>query len=502
MRIVSILIFVMVLIFGCAKEKAIKIETSDQFTDELKELKTYFQIPGLAASVEKDGELVYQKYFGYSDLELKTKLDTTTLFPVASLTKVFSGVLIMKLAEEGKLSLDDPLVKYLPQAEISDSIRVKHILSHTSQGEIGKNFYYSYRFGALTAVIMQASQKPFDAYMNEAIFTPLGLKNTHLLKDSIQVVQNNLTIAKPYILNDSITTGFIDYGYSASAGIVSNLNDLHIFNAALDNNTLISEASKKEMFSGLDPGLPYSYGIFNQEFQGEELVWGYGQYDCYSSLLLKVPSKKLTLTLLANNNLMSDPARLIYGDAMSSLFALSFLKNYVFLAPEMELFETEASLKNSTDYTNADFYRKKLLAQALASSFMARFDTQHFKSSEALLNITFSKFPDYLEYADLNLLHTLTFLKDVAFYNDLGEFNQFDKKIEAISKKLLKQDPDHPYVNVYMGVYHDRKANQEKAFYHFKQIVEADNFSSFWYTTEAINWIKKNKPDYKMSNLK
>ncbi|GAA4275144.1 hypothetical protein GCM10022258_44400 [Aquimarina gracilis] len=492
----------MVLIFGCTKEKAIKVETSDQFTDELKELKTYFQIPGLAASVQKDGELVYQKYFGYSDLESKTKLDTTTLFPVASLTKVFSGVLIMKLAEEGKLSLDDPLQKYLHNVKLNDSILVKHILSHTSQGAIGKNFYYSYRFGALTAVIAEASKKPFDTYMHEAIFTPLGLKNTHLLKDSIQIAQNSLKIAKPYFLKDSITTGFIDYGYSASAGIVSDINDLHIFNKALDNNTLISEASKKLMFSGLDPSLPYSYGIFNQEFQGENLIWGYGQYDCYSSLFLKVPSKKLTLTLLANNNLMSDPARLIYGDAMSSLFALSFLKNYVFLEPEMALFENQESLKSSADYASTDIYRKKLLAQALASSFMAQFDNQHIEISEVLLNKTFSEFPDYLQYADLNLLHTLTFLKEVTFYKELGEFDQFDEKIEAISAKLLKVDPEHPYVNVYMGVYHDRKGNQEKAFYHFKQIVEADNFSKFWYTSEAMNWIAKNKPDYNMSNAK
>ncbi|MBP2834116.1 beta-lactamase family protein [Aquimarina sp. U1-2] len=495
MKTVFRLVFTL-LIFACSKEKEVKIDVADKFTKDLKELKDYFQVPGLAVSIQKDEKIVYQKYLGYSDLESKTKLDSTVLFPVASLTKIFSSVLLMKLMEEEKLSLDDPVKKYMPDVALNDSILIKHILSHTSQGEIGKNFYYSYRFGALTRVISEASKKPFDEYMNEVIFDPLGLKNTYLLKNASQVTQNDLRIATPYLLEDSISLGNIDYGFSASAGIVSNINDLHIFNKALDNNTLISEKSKKVMFSGLDQRLPYSYGIFNQKFQGEDLIWGYGQYDCYSSLLLKIPSKKLTLTILANNNLISDPARLIYGDVLSSLFALSFLKNYIYSEKEMILFENEASLQDSNRVSNPELYRKKLLAQALASSFMARFDIQHIKTSEKLLTKVFFEFPDYLAYADLNLLHTLTFLKDVTFYKELEEFNQFDKKIETISTKLLEEDPENPYVNVYMGIYHNRKGNKEKAFYHFKRIVEADNFSKFWYTAEAKKWIKQHKPEF------
>ncbi len=491
MRLLLVFGFIIISVSSCAKKKEEpQFDRAKQFTKELAQLKDYFQIPGLAVSIEKDDEIIYKNYSGYADLKLQTELDSTHIFPIASLTKVFSGVLIMKLVEQGKVSLDEPIKTYVPQMNPSDSILVKHILSHTSQGDIGKKFYYSSRFGILTNVIEKASGLSFKEYMDSEIFQPLGLKNTHLLKDSLQVVQNNLNIAKPYRIENGVEPGFIDYGFSSSAGIVSDLNDLSTFNQALDRNTLITEKSKNLIFTGVDKSLPYGFGIFSQEFQGLELVWAYGQYDCYSSLLLKVPSKKLTLTMLANNNLLSDPARLIYGDATSSLFVLSFLKNYVYSLDDMNLLETKESIKNKEQYVNQDFYREKLLAQALAESFMARFDVKKMKTSVELLNTVFSEFPNYLEYTDLTVLHNLTFLKDIAFHMKLGEFNEFDEKIEAISTKLLKEDPQNPYLNVYMGIYHDRKGDNDKAKYYFERIVKSNNFSKNWYTAEAENWIK------------
>ena len=477
--------FIFILILSsCSKEEKETSKASEKFATELAQLKEYFQIPGLAVSVVKDNEVVYEDYLGFSDYENKISLDSTHQFPIASLTKVFSGVLIMKLVEEGKLSLNTPVKKYFTDSKIDHHVLIKHVLSHTSQGEIGKHFYYSSRFGALTKIIEEASGKSFKAYMEEVIFQPLQLKNTFLLKDSTQVTSK---MAKPYSLDDGIQKGFVDYGYSTSAGIVSNLNDLQIFNQALDQNVLISEESKKQMFTS-ENELPYGYGIFNQEIEGIKVVWAYGQYDCYSSLFLKVPSQNINLTLLANNNLMSDPARLIYGDVTSSLFAMSFLKNYVFEYDQMNLFESKETLEFTSE--NAEFYKRKLLAQALAESFMSRFETEKIQKSESLLKVVFSEHSNYLEYADMYLLHNLTFLKDVAFYRDLDEFTSFDEHIDMIGSKLLKENPKNPYVNMYLGTFYDRKGNSEKAKYYFEQIVNAKNFSRNWYTTEAENWLK------------
>ena len=124
---------------------------------------------------------------------------------------------------------------------------------------------------------------------------------------------------------------------------------------------------------------------------------------------------------------------------------------------------------------------------------MSRFEPEKIEVSANLLERIFSEYPNYLEYADLNLLHNLSFLKDVAFYMELGEFNKFDTHIELIGEKLLKEEPENPYANSYMGTYFARKGDKEKAKFHFESIVNSKNFSENWYTREARNWLEETK---------
>jgi len=118
---------------------------------------------------------------------------------MASLTKIFSGIVIMQLVEEGKLSLDTAINAYA-EVNVPDSIKISHVLSHTSQGVVGENFYYSGRFGWLTSVIEKGSGTSFEIAIQERILDKIGLKNTYLLKDSIQLLSEKRTLAKPYFL--------------------------------------------------------------------------------------------------------------------------------------------------------------------------------------------------------------------------------------------------------------------------------------------------------------
>lgn len=464
---------------------------SEQFSKEMKELKEFFQIPGMAILVEKEGEIIHEEYLGYADLESQLTVDAKTVFPIASLTKIFSAVLVMKLVEEGKLSLEEPIKNYFPEIEIREDILIKHILSHTSQGsEIGKYFYYSARFGLLTQVIEQASGKTFEEAMEEYIFRPLNLQNTFLLGSLGQLDRENLSFAQPYLLEEGIQEGFVDEGFSTSAGMVSNAEDLLILSQALDNNLLISETSKNTMYQPLKEDLPYAFGVFQQEFLGENLLWAYGQYDCYSSLFLKIANENLTLILLANNNLMSDPARLIYGDVTQSLFALSFLKNFAFEDQETALTLLESNQLGSLN-AQGEFHREKLLAEALAASFMARFGGNHFQNSISLLEKVFEFYPNYENYGDLSLLHNLMFLKDVAFYMELGDFTQFEEQTEKLALTLYEKDPENPYINGYLGSFYHYKGQPEKARSYYEAIVNASNFSTNWYTQEAQAWLEE-----------
>lgn len=493
-------IFLLLTIFGFTRNQAIAQTKNKIFARELTELKAFFHIPAISVIIKKGDKTIFEDYLGFVNLKTKVVNDSLTTFPMASLTKIFSAVLIIKLVEEKKLDLDEPINKYVTNRNITDSIKIKHILSHTSQGDIGQQFYYSGRFGWLTTVIEKASGNSFEKEINEKIIQPLGLKNTFLLKDTLQVKKENRKIAMPYNYEGEITDGFIDYGYSAASGISSTVRDLAKFNKALDNNSLMTEDSKKKMFTPFKNNLPYGQGFFSQKFQNQDLIWGYGQYDCYSSLFFKVPDKNLTLIIAANNNLMSDPARLIYGDATYSLFALSFLKNYVLDLTNEPLFETSTSLKTIERRINSKksaFYHKKLLAQSISESFMARYDSSQRKMSTVILEKVFKLYPGYENFADLTLLHNLSFLKAISLIKEQKNFMKFDVELEKIGMKLLKIDSENPYANYYLATYFSSKGANDIALKYYEKIVNAKNFSKNWYTSEAENWIKKENQNRK-----
>ncbi len=502
---IQVLISIALIFWSCSPKNEEKVTSQEIFTSEMNQLKEYFQIPGLAILIKKDNETIYEDYLGVASIKDQTLLDQTTTIPMASLTKVFTGILIMQLVEEKKLSLDESINRYLPSSTIGDSIKIAHVLSHTSQGKVGKNFYYSNRFGWLTYVIEKTSGQTFDEAIQKRIIDKLQLKNTYLLKDSIQLVSENRKIAAPYflggemkdgVLEKKVRDGFIDYGFSSSAGITSTVSDLGVLDSALNVNSIISENSKQKMSSPFNDKLPYGLGIFTQEFMNEKLEWGYGQYDCYSSLYLKVPSKNITFIIAANNNLMSDPARLINGDVTTSMFAQSFLKNFVFNLTEAPLFETEESLisiENRIENTSKEFYRKKLIAQISAENYMSRFDTAKSEYSKVLQQELFTLFPDYEDYGDLNILFNLQFSKIIRAMRNEPELTNFDEAYKKIANKLFSIDKDNPYANYYMANYYQIKNEIDSVSFFYNKIVNAKNFSPWWYTNEAKQWLASQK---------
>lgn len=195
---------------------------------------------------------------------------------------------------------------------------------------------------------------------------------------------------------------------------------------------------------------------------------------------------------------MSDPARLIAGDVTYSLFALSFLKNYVFESGDIPLFENQATLGTLEDRLmedNREFYRKKLLAQSLAATFMHRYAEEEGEFSKQLLNKTFDSFEDYKEYGDLILMRNLFMLKSMNAFRGKEEFKDFDVQLEALGQKLLKLDEANPYANYYLANYFQIKQQRDSSLFYYRKIAEAKNFSPWWYTMEAQRWLEENQTD-------
>jgi CubicO group peptidase (beta-lactamase class C family) len=91
-------------------------------------------LPGLSIAAVKDGEVVYARGFGFRDVESGAPMTTQTRVGIGSVTKSFTALAVMMLAEEGKLSLDDPIDKFVPISlrPFGEPVRLRHLLTHSS----------------------------------------------------------------------------------------------------------------------------------------------------------------------------------------------------------------------------------------------------------------------------------------------------------------------------------------------------------------------------------
>ncbi|HEX8264096.1 MAG TPA: serine hydrolase [Pyrinomonadaceae bacterium] len=145
----------------------------------LENLRQELKIPALSSAVVKDQKVIWAKGFGFADLENKIPATENTAYHLASLTKTFASTIVMQLVQEGKIKLDDPVSKYGITLESEGVIRVKHLLSHTSEGVPGEAYRYNgNRFAELDKVIQKATGKSFAELLITNILDPLGMDET------------------------------------------------------------------------------------------------------------------------------------------------------------------------------------------------------------------------------------------------------------------------------------------------------------------------------------
>jgi len=471
---------------------------ADEFEAEIEALRAFFAIPGLSILVKQGRSPVYERQIGFADLEKGIPVDAGTTFPIASLTKTISTVLLLQLVEEGALSLDDQMSDYSERIDRSADIRVRHILSHTSEGRPGEDFLYSGRFALGRRIIEQASGRTYADLMQSRIFDRAGMTDTLPMIDRTGLDAVGNRAARPYSYQGDTVPGQYEFGFSTATGLASTARDLARFDDALDGGELLPAARVAEMQTAFrtsgGEALPYGLGTFVQTFLGEKLVWSYGQADCFSSLYLKVPDRDLTLIILANNNLMSDPARLRAGDVTDSLFALGFLKHFVYRLPDTIPFSTYLSSDElATRITPlavggmSAFYRQELLAHALAAAFFGMSDAAAMSRSRSLLGLAYRLYPDLDGAGDLSLLRNLNLVTVI------GGAGEFGAGIERIGGRLLSRHPEDPFVNLLLGSYYAHIGSSRKAADHYRTIVNARNYEPGWYTEIAADFLSQER---------
>jgi CubicO group peptidase (beta-lactamase class C family) len=318
------------------------------FERYLDSLRQQSGIPGLSAVIVQDGRQVWEAGLGHRDLENNVAATADTPYAISDLTQTFASVLLLQCAERGLLSLDDPLSRW----SVPDTATIRQTLAHATSPS-GAGFRYDPgAFSRLTLPVDACGGESARLRVTHEIFERLGMADSVPGRDltdadsdaraSFSSTQLNRyaavlsRLAVPYRVDRRGKATRADYPskkIDASTGLVSTARDLARYDAAIDARDLLRDDAVQAMWSNVaETGAvrPTGLGWFVQSYNGEQLVWHFGYApDAYSSLILKVPGKRLTLILLANSDGLSAPFDLANGDVTTSLFAVTFLRFFL-----------------------------------------------------------------------------------------------------------------------------------------------------------------------------
>lgn len=320
----------------------------DRYLDALRE---EAGIPGLSVAIVQGRRLVWDTGLGRQDAEQSIPARGDTPYLIGDLTQNFAAVVLGQCVERTGLSITQPMSRWsslIPEP----GAQVRHVLAHASNGAPGETYRYDVgRFAQLTSVADDCADRPFRQVVTEDIFDRLGMRDSLPGRDltaigatapeffddgRLRAYESVLTrLAVPYrVRGGKATRG--DYpadSVSAASGLISTVRDLARFDIALDDNALIGQDLRAAAWTNATTSagapLPTGLGWFVQTYNGERLIWQFGSIrDVGSALLLKVPSRDITLILLANSDGLA-PDTVANGDVTVSLFAKLFLRLFV-----------------------------------------------------------------------------------------------------------------------------------------------------------------------------
>jgi CubicO group peptidase (beta-lactamase class C family) len=314
-----------------------------EFEQRLEEMRATSHIPAITAVISNGQSIVWAKGYGSSDLTTLRAAADTTIYHLASLTKPFASTVLLQLVQEGKVSLDDPVSMYginltSPAGTV---IRVRHLLSHTSEGVPGTQYNYNGdRFALVENVIAQAAGKPFASALQERILTPLALHRTAPNPQSTAFAVSGLdktafegNMARGYSWSGGYHLTTYPSGFSPAAGLTASALDIASFSMAMDRDALLLPATKAMAYGPVvSPSgqvFPYGLGWFSTDYKGVRIIWHYGYWVANSSLIIKVPDRGLTFVVLANTDALSSRYPLGSGQLETSPWARLFLDTFV-----------------------------------------------------------------------------------------------------------------------------------------------------------------------------
>ena len=292
--------------------------------------------PGASLHVVRDGKPIVRRSYGLANVEGNVAAAPETNFRLASVTKQFTATAILLLMQDGKLTLDDRIRKWLPSLPAAlDSVTITHLLTHTSgivdyedvmqkgttvqvhDADVlrllesqdstyfkpGSKYQYSNSgYSLLSLIVERASGMSFTRFLSERIFVPLGMTHTVAHQEGISTVSNR---AFGYTMKDGKWTRKDQSTTSAvlgDGGIYSSIDDMAKWDAALYDSRLLNDESRRLAFSPhtATDQADVKYG-FGWRISGETL-WHSGETSGFRNVIVRYPTRRLTVVILTNRD--------------------------------------------------------------------------------------------------------------------------------------------------------------------------------------------------------
>ena len=300
---------------------------------------------GVSVAVVKNGRTIVAKGYGFADLENDVPATAETVYRIGSVTKQFTSAAIMRLAEQGKLSLDDTLQKFFPDFPTQGNrVTVRHLLNHTSgiksYTSLGPKWARgirldlapdsllalfanepfdfkpgdSYRYNnsgyfLLGMIVEKLSGKPYGQYLKDELFTPLGLGST-MYCDQAPLIKHRAQGYSTRPGGEFINAEPLSMTQPYSAGaLCSTVTDLVAWTQALSSGKVVSPASYKLMTTpvALNDGKPinYGFGLGTGTLGGHRQVSHNGGINGFVSELHHYPDDSLVTVVLTNTGALT-----------------------------------------------------------------------------------------------------------------------------------------------------------------------------------------------------
>jgi D-alanyl-D-alanine carboxypeptidase len=286
--------------------------------------------------IAENGQTVYQKCAGAADHDTGRLIDPQTPFGIASITKMLTAIVILQLVEEGKISLDNTLNELFPDVSIpkSQKISIHHLLLHISglpnekselylspttakefveatlqnksRSKLGRFNYANIDYVLLGLIIEKyAEESSWKKAIEKRVIQKLGLKNTGFLKKGDLPKQ----LAQTYQLKEGSFIKDPDFfieNFHAAGAMYSTAADLLVIDQAMYGNTLLSESSKKKMFTSYPEYNYTGYSVWTYQYPfaatKPRIMERRGGILGSNSVLVRFLDANRTIIILSNNN--------------------------------------------------------------------------------------------------------------------------------------------------------------------------------------------------------